>query len=91
MNDLFGSKAEPKTLPKWVQREVSKFYAGEQRVRLDCERCGFKGSASVEHYGKVRCNCGRVYWALRPKRDDSLVFFLWPGDWLMARAGVVAQ
>ena len=52
----------------------------EQRVRLECEFCGFKGSALVGHYDKVRCHCGRTYWALKPKLDGRLLFFSWPGE-----------
>ena len=50
-----------------------------ETVTLVCG-CGFKGHASQVHYGRVRCKCGRLFWALRPRRDGPLVAFPLPGQ-----------
>jgi hypothetical protein len=43
-----------------------------------CE-CGSKGGQYLRHYGLMRCNCGRMFWALRPRRHGPLVLRPWPG------------
>lgn len=50
-------------------------------VRLNCE-CGKRTGATLGHYDLCECVCGRVYWALRPKRNGVLVAFHWPGNFI---------
>lgn len=50
-----------------------------QYVRSPCE-CGAGGGwRMVGHYDVLRCQCGREFWALRPRRSGPLVAFPWPG------------
>lgn len=50
----------------------------EQWVNSVCD-CGSKGGAYLKHYQLLRCSCGRMFWALRPKRNGPLVSYPWPG------------
>jgi hypothetical protein len=52
----------------------------EQLFVLRCE-CGRNGTVRLRHYELVRCECGLVYWALRPKRNGAMKLFPWPGDY----------
>jgi hypothetical protein len=52
--------------------------AGRQWLTLVCGFCEFRGGQYLEHYGKVKCRCGRVYWALQPKRPGPLKLFPHP-------------
>ncbi len=51
-----------------------------------CCDCGTKGGQYLRRYELCRCSCGRMWWALRPKRNGPLVAFFWPGDARMERA-----
>jgi hypothetical protein len=67
-----SAPAEPK-----LERAID-----EQRyLAIDCE-CGKKCAAYLRHWERVRCFCGRVYWALRPKKDGQMKLFPWPGDYV---------
>ena len=49
-----------------------------QWCQVDCS-CGQKHGANLGHYDRVQGSCGKVYWALQPKRNGPLVLFPWPG------------
>ena len=51
----------------------------EQFFRVHCP-CAGGGTVYLRHYERVRCECGRVYWALKPKRNEPMKLFPWPGD-----------
>jgi hypothetical protein len=51
--------------------------ATEEWLAMLCD-CGNKLVAHLKHYDVVRCECGRLYWALQPKRDGQLTFFPYP-------------
>lgn len=51
----------------------------EQWVASICD-CGFKGGAYLKHYGIMRCECGKFWWALRPERAGPLLAYPWPGQ-----------
>lgn len=53
-----------------------------EQIHLDCD-CGNGGMVKVRHWEKVRCVCGRIWWALRTKRNRPLVLFGWPGNGLV--------
>lgn len=48
-------------------------------VRLECGFCGATGGQYMQHYGLLRCTCGRFFWALQPLRGGPLVLRPWPG------------
>ena len=50
----------------------------EQYVKVPCD-CGRAGGQYLAHYELVRCDCGKFFWALQPRRDGPLVAFPWPG------------
>jgi len=52
--------------------------AGEW-VTHECGFCGERGGQYLAHYDIMRCFCGRLVWALRPKRDGKLKLFPYPG------------
>lgn len=47
-------------------------------VPHNCE-CGSKGGQYLGHYDLMRCNCGRMHWALQPQRGGPLLLYPWPG------------
>lgn len=47
-------------------------------VNVDCP-CGKGGGEYLAHYALVRCSCGKMFWALQPKRDGPLLAFPHPG------------
>lgn len=49
-----------------------------QVFRIHCS-CGHKGRVSLRHYEKVRCRCGKRYWALQPHKGGPLELFDHPG------------
>jgi hypothetical protein len=52
---------------------------GRQCLSFKCE-CGLKpGQYYLKHYEVCRCQCGRFFWALQPKRSGPLKAFIWPG------------
>jgi len=57
----------------------------EQFVKLNCD-CGSGGGQYLRRYSLCQCSCGKMWWALRPKRDGPLVAYPWPGDARMERA-----
>lgn len=52
---------------------------GTEWVPLECGFCGAKGGQYLGHYDTVRCRCGKMFWALRPHRDEPLRLFVHPG------------
>lgn len=46
---------------------------------LECPFCGKKHGAYMEHYQLLKASCGRIFWALRPKRNGPLALYLHPG------------
>lgn len=61
----------------------------QQYFKVNC-RCGEVGGVYLRHWERVRCSCGRVYWALRPKAG-TMKLFPWPGDPNTPRAGANNQ
>lgn len=59
-------------------------------VPMHCA-CGYDGGQYLDHYGLVRCKCGKFYWALRPKRFGPLVAFPWPGDARMEKGRLARE
>lgn len=56
-------------------------------VQTTCD-CGRPIVVNIEHYQRVACrDCGKIYWALQPKRNGPLVLFPWPGTHEMQREG----
>lgn len=53
-----------------------------EKVILVCE-CGNHGTTNIRHWERVKCVCGRIWWALRPKRHGALKLFPWPGNGYM--------
>lgn len=51
----------------------------EETVRFTCADCRKAWSVDVRHYDRIRCACGKTYWALRPIRSGPLVMNPWPG------------
>jgi len=48
----------------------------EQYVRFTCDRCQKVCGANMSHYDFVSCGkCGKLYWALQPKRNGPLIAF----------------
>jgi hypothetical protein len=52
-----------------------------QYVPIPCECSEGKKGQYLEHYEIVRCNCGRVWWALQPDAGGPLVAHVWPGNY----------
>ena len=50
-----------------------------QWVTYECGYCGHRGGCLVGHWECVMCTCGKIWWALQPKRGGPLVGFPWPG------------
>jgi len=57
---------------------------GKQLVIHACE-CGRAHHLTVGHYDRMLLKCGRMMWALQPKRNGPLVMFPWPGPPMPAR------
>ena len=53
--------------------------AARQRFAFNCETCGVRNLAVLGHYDKTHCVCGKVYWALQPKRGGPLKLAVHPG------------
>jgi hypothetical protein len=47
----------------------------KQYIRVPCD-C--KGGGYANHYDKLYCPCGHIWWALRPIRSGPLVAYPWP-------------
>lgn len=56
-----------------------------RRIGFTCDVCGRKGTVTLGHYDRFRCECGKAYWALQPARGGELMAFPWPGTPAMAR------
>lgn len=50
---------------------------------LTCE-CGNSGMVKLRHWERLRCVCGRIWWALQPKRHGQLKLFPWPGNGIIS-------
>lgn len=57
---------------------------GKPLVIHVCE-CGKAHRLFVAHYDRVLLKCGRMVWALQPKRNGPLAMFPWPGPPMTAR------
>lgn len=42
--------------------------------------CGNHGMVWIKHWQRIRCVCGRLWWALRPKRNRPMKLVPWPGN-----------
>lgn len=68
-----------------TEQNVKAKAAGETVVVDDCS-CGKVHQCSgVVHYGCYQLKCGRLVWALQPRRNGPLVIRDWPGQPLTAR------
>lgn len=67
--------AEPET-----NKDPVKAIDVTQFMSIVCE-CEKKCGGYLRRYELVRCFCGRIYWALRPKRNGPMRLFPWPGDY----------
>jgi len=53
-----------------------------ERVTMFCSvkcDCGQTHGATLGHYDRVEGSCGKIYWALQPRRNGPFVLFSWPG------------
>ena len=53
-------------------------HQSRQFCQVDCV-CGERHGQYLGHYDRMQASCGRVYWALQPKRNGHLQLFTWPG------------
>ena len=49
-----------------------------QTLTVECP-CLAVHCVTLQHYERVKVKCGRIYWALQPKRGGPLELFPWPG------------
>lgn len=59
--------------------------ADKMQVGTGCCPCGKSHCFMLGHYDKAVAKCGRVYWALQPKRNGPLALYPWPGPMLTAK------
>jgi hypothetical protein len=65
--------------------KAEKLKSEGQFVSLSKCDCGKGNGAYLNHYDIVRCNCGAMWWALRPLRNGPLIAFPWPGQYQRER------
>lgn len=54
-------------------------YDTQHEVYLNCE-CGKSKMIFIRHWERIRCVCGRIWFALQPKRNGKLKLFPWAGN-----------
>lgn len=58
--------------------------ADKMQLFWDCA-CGKTHRVTLGHYDRAALSCGRIVWALQPKRNEGLHLFPWPGpNWTAA-------
>lgn len=62
----------------------------EETVTVDCA-CGKTHCFKIRHYDRLLLKCGRMMWALQPKRNGPLVMFPWPGPPMSERELAVKE
>ena len=68
-----------------TEQDIKAKAAGETIIIYDCTCGRIHQCTGVIHYGRYYLKCGRMVWALQPKRNGPLVLRTWPGPPLTAK------